>query len=392
MSYQHIDVLQSVRTHEAILDMKVVGIEWRGVRVPFREPFITSAGAAEERCSLLLWLHTDGGVTGIGEAPASLVTGDVELKELVSTLHDLSPSLLGMPLEGVSRWAGERLKRDPEGSVLRFALETAAYDALGQWKGLPVARLLGGRPRPVPVNAIIGVISPRRASTLAARAVAEGFTTIKLKVGGRPIGEDEAMLDVVRNAIGGDIRLRLDANQAWDLEEAKVCLHRLARFDPEYVEEPLKGGETSDLVQLRRATDTPIAADESVNGREAAGRIIEAWAADILVVKAARVGGLGEARAIVQMATSNGLRAIITSSLETGVGLAASLHLAEATLGETEVCGLATGRLLEHDLLTTRILPDKGFIPPLSLPGLGISIDKDALDRYGTGLKGRLDL
>ncbi len=360
--------------------------------MPFREPFITSAGAVKGRHSLLLWLHVDAGVTGIGEAPAALGTGDAGLKRLAAALQKLSPSLLGTPVEDVSRRAMERLESNPEGSALRFALETAAYDALGQVNGLPVARLLGGQPRRVPVNAVIGAISPDRASALAARAVAEGFATLKLKVGGGTIDEDEATLDAVRAAIGSEVKLRLDANRAWDLEEALTCLRRLARFGPEYIEEPVRAGDISDLAQLRRSSPIPIAADESVSDGDAARRIIEAGAADVLVLKAARVGGLEEVRVVVEMSINRGLRVVITSYLETGVGLAASLHLAAATLPEAETCGLATGALLEHDLLTTPLLPEKGFLQTPSRPGLGISIDENAMERYSSGVKGRVSL
>ena len=370
--------------------MKVKAIEWQGVRVPLRESFATSAGVLGERYSLLLWLHTDTGVTGIGEAPSAVGGGEAGLKRLAATLQQLFPSLPGTPIEQAGRWARERMPHGPEVNSLRFALETAACDTVGQIKGLPVASLLGGEPCRVPVNAVVGATSPQRASSLAERAVLEGFTTLKFKVGGRAIQEDEAMLEAVRSTTGNETKLRLDANQAWEVEEAISCIRRLASFGPEYIEEPVRPGDLTALARVRRSSPTPIAADESLENRDAASRVIKAGAADVLVVKAARVGGLQEAQAIVAMAIKKGGRVIITSSLETGVGLAASLHLAAATLGEKEVCGLATGLLLGHDLLTTPLLPHKGSLHLPPLPGLGIKIDKRALQRYRVGMKGKI--
>ncbi|MFQ5872393.1 MAG: mandelate racemase/muconate lactonizing enzyme family protein [Dehalococcoidia bacterium] len=370
--------------------MKIKSIEWQGVRVPFREPFITSAGTFRARHSLLIWLHTDTGVIGVGEAPSSLGQGEAGLTRLADTLQGLSASLLGLAVEKVPGRARKQLADRPENSALRFALETASYDALGRLKEIPVSGLLGGQPRPVPVNAIIGATSPQQTSKIARQAAAEGFTTLKLKVGGRPIHDDEAMLEAVRAAVGKEVKLRLDANQAWDVEESIANIRRLAAFDSEYIEEPLKAGALSGLAEVRRSSSIPIAADESLASRDDALRIIEADAADVLVLKTARVGGLEEVRAITELAEGRKLRSVVTSSLETGVGLAASLHLAAATLEASEVCGLATGALLEHDLLTTPLLPRRGLLHTPSLPGLGITIDEDARNRYRVAIEGRL--
>ena len=370
--------------------MKVSSVRWQGVRVPFREPFVTAAGVVEARYSLLVWLQTDAGVVGIGEAPLMFEGGEEGLKQLAATLRELSPSLMGLAMEEVHPVLGGSLGEGPDARALGFALETAAYDAIGRSKGQPLAALLGGRPRPVQVNAVIGATSPELTSALAARFVAEGYRTLKLKVGGRPISEEVATLDAVRRSVGDEISLRLDANRAWGLEEAVSSIGRLASFSPEYIEDPLRADDLSVLAQVKRSSQIPIAADETVESREAANRIIESGAADVLVIKAARLGGLEDVRKTVVMATKNGIRTVITSSLETGVGLAASIHLAAATLKEEEACGLATSPLLEHDLLTTPLLPRNGFVHTPVLPGLGISIDTDALKRYSVGLESQI--
>ncbi|MCH7997697.1 MAG: mandelate racemase/muconate lactonizing enzyme family protein [Chloroflexi bacterium] len=371
--------------------MIVNEIRWVGIKVPFRKPLETSAGALALRYSLLIWVDTDEGVTGVGEAPAPLVGGESGLRRLDSLLQAIAPSVLGRSLEQVSRSLPTAGADGPSAQALSFALETAAYDALGRAQGQPVAALLGGRPEAIAVNALIGASSPEETSALAAEAVARGFGTIKLKVGGRPIGEDVAVLEVVRAAVGGDVKIRLDANRAWPLGEAIDAVRRLAGFGPEYIEEPVVPADPASLAEVRRSSTTAIAADESVESLEAARRLVAAGAADVLVIKAARVGGLREATAIAGLARSNGLRVVVTSSLETGIGLASSLHLAAALIPD-EVSGLATGHLLEHDLLTEPLLQENGFLHTPQLPGLGISVDRDALKRYATGLHGRANL
>ena len=371
--------------------MIVNEIRWAGIKVPFRKPLETSSGALVLRCSLLIWVDSDEGVTGVGEAPAPLVGGESGLKRLDSLLQAIAPSILGRSLEQLSQSLPASGADAPFVQALTFALETAAYDAVGRAQGRPVAALLGGKPEAIAVNALIGASSPEETSALAAEAVAQGFGTIKLKVGGRPIGEDVAVLEAVRAAVGGDVKIRLDANRAWPLGEAIDALRRLAGFGLEYIEEPVTPADPASLAKVRRSSTVAIAADESVESLEASQRLVTAGAADVLVIKAARVGGLREATAIAGLARSNGLRVVVTSSLETGIGLASSLHLA-AALTPGEVSGLATGHLLEHDLLTEPLLQENGFLRTPRLPGLGISVDRDALKRYATGLHGRAKL
>ena len=371
--------------------MVVNEIRWVGIKIPFRKPLETSAGALALRYSLLVWVASDEGVTGVGEAPAPLVGGESGLRHLDSLLQAIAPSILGKPLERLDRSLPAGGADGPSVQALPFALETAAYDAVGQAKGQPVAALLGGRPKAIAVNALIGASSPEEMSALAAEAVAQGFGTIKLKVGGRPIGEDVAVLGAVRAAVGGDVKIRLDANRAWPLGEAIDAVRRLADFGLEYIEEPVGPADPASLAEVRRSSTVAIAADESVESLEAARRLVSAGATDVLVIKAARVGGLREAMAIAGLARSNGLRAVVTSSLETGIGLSSSLHLAAALI-PAEVSGLATAHLLEHDLLTEPLLQEKGFLHTPQLPGLGISVDRDALKRYATGPHGRANL
>ena len=194
----------------------------------------------------------------------------------------------------------------------------------------PLAVFLGGSPRPVEVNAIIGEANPAETEVLATKAVEEGFRTLKLKVGGRDLEIDEDALTRTRNAVGNAIKLRLDANQAWPEHQASLALDRLAKFSPEFIEEPVTPSDIPTLSRLHRKSPIPIAADESVENAQSAATLAESGAVDILVIKLARVGGITAARSIIEHAQARGLGAVLTSSLETGVGLAAALHLAAA--------------------------------------------------------------
>ena len=364
--------------------MLITGIEWQGVAVPFKSPFRTSSSFIDARYSLLVQIETDNGIIGLGEAPASLTRGPASLRYIATALETIAPAVLTRPLASIP------FPAIPPPS-LAFALETAALDCLAQSEAKSLAVFLGGSARPVEVNAIIGEAAPAETGVLATKAVEEGFRTLKLKVGGRDLSIDEDALARTRNAVGAAVRLRLDANQAWPENQATLALDRLAKFSPEFIEEPVTPADIPTLSRLHRNSPILIAADESVENAQSAATLADSGAVDILVIKLARVGGITAARSIIEHARTRGLGAVLTSSLETGVGLAAALHLA-AAMNIPQACGLATGPLLTHDLLQAPLSPDSGFLITPDSPGLGITPDLDAIQHFALGPRGQVRL
>jgi L-alanine-DL-glutamate epimerase-like enolase superfamily enzyme len=212
--------------------------------------------------------------------------------------------------------------------------------------------------------------------------------TLKLKAGAER--ETELFVDrvrAVRQAIGPDVRLRLDVNGAWDPATAEERLEAVARFDLEYVEQPLAGDDTAALAELRRRVRVPIAADESVESLKTARELLEADAVDVLVVKPARVGGIVVGTAIAELAAEHRVPVVVSTLFETGIGIAAALAMAAGmpTAGDLHDHGLATAGLLEHDLLREELVVDGGRMWLPDRPGaggLGIDVDDEAIDRY----------
>jgi L-alanine-DL-glutamate epimerase-like enolase superfamily enzyme len=137
---------------------------------------------------------------------------------------------------------------------------------------------------------------------------------------------------------------------------------------------------------LRQAIAIPVAADEAVYNLESAYLLLDSEAADILIIKPQLAGGLRVGQQMIQAATERGVRSVITSMIETGIGLAADLHLAASSPGVTLECGLATLRLLVDDLLVDELPVRNGFLTVPTGPGLGVELDRQALDRYCTGM------
>ena len=366
--------------------MKVVALDRYPYRIPLVDEFSTAHGRTAVREGLLLRLTTGAGLTGWGEAAPLPDFGGATAGAAAALLADLAPEIVGLDLAALPALL-DALPDRPGVAAVRCALDVAALDALGQSEGRPVAALLAVNPAgSVPVNATVGAAAIERAVAAAERAVAAGFRVVKLKVGMAGSLDDEAeRVAAVRAAIGPDAGLRLDANGAWDADEAIAAIRRLARERLDLVEQPVPAADLDGLARVRRAVDVPVAADEALAGIDAARAIVERGAADVLIVKPMAVGGLRAGRRIVELALEAGLAAIVTTTVDAGVGVAAALHLAATLPSPAPACGLATGSLLAVDLLAAPLPLERGRMHLPAGSGLGVVVDEGELARFAAG-------
>ena len=269
----------------------------------------------------------------------------------------------GMLLHGAAGWGEWSPFLDYEPAVAEPWLRCAEEAAAGDWPE-PVRDV-------VPVNVTVPAVGPEQAHAIVA---AGGCTTAKVKVAepGQDLADDQARLEAVRDALGGAGRVRIDANGAWSVDDAVAAIGILdkAAGGLEYVEQPCASVE--ELAAVRRAVDVPIAADESIRRAEDPYRVRDLEAADIAVLKVQPLGGV---RACLRIAGEIGLPVVVSSALETSVGIAAGLALAGALPELPYACGLATVQLLTADLVTDPLLPEEGVLP-VRLP----MVDPRALD------------
>ena len=224
----------------------------------------------------------------------------------------------------------------------------AAYEAAFQGWPEPV------RDR-IPVNVTVPAVGPDRAARIVAESA--GCRTAKVKVAepGQSLAEDLERVAAVRGALGAEGRVRVDANGGWDVDTAVQAIRALDRYDLEYVEQPC--ASLAELAAVRRRIDVPLAADESVRTAADPLRIVGLEAADIVVLKVQPLGGVRRALAVAQ---SCGLPVVVSSALETSVGIAAGLALAAALPELPFACGLATVQLLTADPCGDPLLPVDG--------------------------------
>ncbi|HWC34966.1 MAG TPA: o-succinylbenzoate synthase [Mycobacteriales bacterium] len=237
------------------------------------------------------------------------------------------------------------------------------YDARAssRWLAAALATAEEGWPAPlrssVPVNTTVPAVGPDQAHRMVARS---GCRTAKVKVAeaGQTLVDDIARVEAVRDALGPGGAVRIDANAAWDLDTAVTALRELSRFDLEYAEQPVR--ELAEMAQLRRRVPVRLAADESVRTAADPLRIAGLEAADIVVLKVQPLGGV---RRCLEVAESCGLPVVVSSAVETSVGIAAGVALAAALPDLPFACGLGTVSLLAGDVCGEPLLPVDGMLP-----------------------------
>jgi o-succinylbenzoate synthase len=230
-----------------------------------------------------------------------------------------------------------------------------------RWWAAAAEAAFEGWPAPVrdtvPVNVTVPAVGPERAHAIVR---ASGCRTAKVKVAepGQTAGEDLARVEAVRDALGPAGAIRVDANAAWDVDTAAARLAELARVGLEYVEQPC--ARLDELAALRRRIDVPIAADEAVRRAPDPLRVDLRKACDVVVLKVQPLGGV---RAALRVAEAHGLPCVVSSALESSVGIAAGVALAAALPELPFACGLATVALFTEDVSSSPLLPVDGALP-----------------------------
>ena len=377
---------------------RIKHIRWFPYRIPFCTNFTTAHGILNAREGAIVEIITTDDLAGIGEiAPMPEFAGD-DLRTALAPLPLLSSQLLSWDLLDAINFLYTETTGLPATTLC--GLESALLDVIGKSMGCGVmdamghvgainrartmgvvnaARTSAGR---VAVNVVIGALSIENTVARAQEAMQAGYSCIKLKVrGDHPEAEIERIA-AVRAAIGSDMHLRLDVNEGWNFAEAVAILSQCAPYAIQYVEQPLPAADLDGMRTLRYNVPVPIAADEAVYDLESARRVLAHDAAAVLIIKPQLAGGLRVGRQIISEATQRGVQCVITSTIESGVGIAGALHLAAASSEVTLECGLATLHLLADDLLIDDLMLDHGFLAVPEGSGLGIHLDRDALAYY----------
>lgn len=335
--------------------MKLAGFRLYRYDLPLAEPLALGGETLERRSGLLLKLTAENGANGWGETSPLPGFSRESLEEAASELGALAASLPGREMAGeysgpgdeISRWL-DRMRPAPS---VRFGLELAVRNLGAVAQGASLAELLS--PSPSATVAVNGLLSgPSDTVLVEARRMRDaGYRAIKVKVGGRSVTEDAALVRALAGELGEGVTLRLDANRAWSFEESAEFARAVRGSRFEYVEEPLRDPEL--LPDLVRETGLPVALDESLIAM-GLGALGEHRYAAAVVLKPTLLGGLSVALRLAGEASRLGMTPVVSSAYETGVGTAALVALAAAIDGGVPA-GLDTYRRLADDVVSLRL-------------------------------------
>ncbi|MGE0761070.1 MAG: mandelate racemase/muconate lactonizing enzyme family protein [Pirellulaceae bacterium] len=366
--------------------MQITHIETFAVEIPLKPAYrmITALGAHDVSRYVLVRVRTDEGIDGVGEATVSVRwSGETVWGAYAVIEHVLAPAVVGcdprdiveidrrLDLAAVQNW------------FAKSAIEMACWDIAGRAVGKPVYELLGGacRPRTVLCRFSLGAYDVERAQQRARELIAEGFETIKVKVGG--IAErDIARVRAVREVIGPDRGLTIDANCGWDADTAIHCIRALESSRLALVEQPTPNGDYGAMARVRRETRPPVMADDICFDLVHAQELVRNECCDVLNLYPGKQGGIRKARLMAEYAASHGLACSIGSNLELDVGTAAMAHFVVSTpnMRVETYPGDMLGPVYHEASIATNPVEIHG--PRVTVPagpGLGVDVDWQAV-------------
>lgn len=312
--------------------MKIRKIEVGEISIPLVTPFKTALRTVDSVYDLIVRVTADDGQVGYGEAPpTAVITGDT-MGSIRCAIEDfIAPSLIGMDIldiDGImERLHGCILKN----TSAKAAVDMAVYDLYAKSLGKPLYQVLGGRRKTIETDLTISVNPIDEMVSDSLKAVEQGFRILKIKVGKEGLG-DIQRIAAIREAVGSDVKLRIDANQGWTPKQAVQIISAMEDrgIEMDLVEQPVKAHDFAGMQYVTSHVYTPILADESVFSVEDAVAIIQGHAADLINIKLMKTGGIYQALKICALAETYHVECMIGCMLESKVAVSAGAHLAAA--------------------------------------------------------------
>ncbi|MEN0650950.1 dipeptide epimerase [Caldifermentibacillus hisashii] len=319
--------------------MKIREAHFFTEHTPLKKPFKTAVRTATKINSITVKITLENGTTGYGTAVATeAVTGD-SLQGINSILDNiLFPSIIGNDIENIG--VNEKIIQTScvGNTSAKAALSMALYDAYAKQLNVPLYQIFGGKVNTLVNDMTISINEPSEMVQDAKKAVAQGFTMLKIKVGinGQ---KDIERIQSIYDELGNDIILRIDANQGWNAKEAVKIIGEFEKrnFPIEFIEQPVPQHDIQGLKFVRDRVNIPIMADESVYSAKDAIEIVKLQAADLINIKLMKAGSLSEAYKIASIAETAGIECMLGAMMESTLSVLAAAHLAAAHPNITKI-------------------------------------------------------
>ena len=339
--------------------MKRIDFTCSSYNLNFIQPFETSKGILHNRKGFLINLKSDSGKTGVGDAAPFPEFGSETYSDAENELKRLKLNIK-INLKDLEKSIVESLFSLNKFPSLHHGFEQALISLISKENNISINEILNESSRKnIKVNAVIGILPPNESANEAGKLTAQGYSTLKIKAGRDKFEDDINCLKAVKEAVGNKIKLRIDVNGKWNLNEAVNNLKELEPLGLEYVEQPVS--DLNDFVKLKKKTTIPLAVDESLRTLKDVTEFIKSKAAAVLILKPMMLGGIIPVLLIKNLAEQNGIKVVITSSFESVIGRAMAVFAA-STVSEDIAHGLATGQYFEKDLFKDTYPVKNGII------------------------------
>ena len=353
--------------------MKIVDIKTKKLSVPLRTPFKTALRTVESVEDVIVEIYTDTGNVGFGEAPPTgVITGDTTGAIIGAIEEHIKKSILGMEIENFETIMLKLNSCIVRNTSAKAAVDMALYDLFGQLYKAPLYRLLGGFKKEITTDITISVNEPDEMVNDSINALKRGYKTLKIKVG-KDSKKDMERIKAIRQAVGYDVNLRIDANQGWKAKEAVKVLRKMEDegLQIEFVEQPVAAHDIDGLKFVTDNVSIPVLADESIFTPMDALNVLKTRAADLINIKLMKTGGIYNALKICSLAEIYGVECMVGCMLESKVSVTAAVHLACAKSIITKI-DLDGPVLCKTDPINGGAIFNESSIMLTDEPGLGI--------------------
>ncbi|MFG1391668.1 mandelate racemase/muconate lactonizing enzyme family protein [Xanthobacter agilis] len=373
--------------------MKIVKVEIIPITTPLRRPIVMRGTTISGIHSIVLKLHTDEGLIGISESgdTSSWYRGETQDSMTAMIADFFAPQiLLGEDPTKIEKIVGRMDIMARDNNQAKATVDFALHDLTGKILNVPVFTLLGGKTVDrVPLGLVLSAGKPEVMVPEALAVVKEGYSFVKLKTGHGTLKDDVAMVAAVREAVGDDVDLFIDVNGFWTYDQAFATIRALEKYNLSKIEQPLPAWDIEGMARLRGKVGTAIYADEGAQELHDLYNIIEKRAADGLMIKTQKAGGLLKAKRWLTMARLANLPVICGCMVGSGLEASPAAHLLVADDWISRFPQENAGPLHIHDVLNSAAIKDDlalnvprfegGYLYPNDGPGLGITINDEVL-------------
>ena len=306
---------------------KIIKIEIIPIEIALTEPFVISKAAITHARNTVVKIYSSNGMYGVGECcPYPTIHGESPWGT-VGFARDIAAMLIGEDPSQIRKLMSNMDKMMTGNAAVKCAFDLALYDLEAKTAELPLYKYLQGhRGKKIYTDNTVSMLEKEKMAEKALQFKEMGFPVLKVKLGARPSTQDIDRIVAIRKAIGDELPLRIDANQAWNYIEALRALSAMADMNIEHCEEPIMAGNISDQIRLNAASPVPVMADETVFNHRDALEVVSTHAADLINIKLGKSGGICQAMKIASITEAAGVYCQVGSFSESRVGISALVH------------------------------------------------------------------